>query len=73
VSARGEAANGGVSNVDRDGNSTLYTKIIGVIISTFETLPTSSSSLRPASADTEHMAKLPENPASMGLSGQNDM
>jgi hypothetical protein len=30
---------GGVSNVDIDGNNTLYIKVIGVTISTFETLP----------------------------------
>src|SRR5215471_3047487 len=34
---------------------------------------TASSSWRPASAGNEHVANLPENPASMGLSGQNDM
>jgi hypothetical protein len=33
----------------------------------------SSPSWRPASVDTEHGAKLPKNPAIMGLSGQNDM
>ena len=30
---------GGVSNVDRDGNNILQIKAIGVVISTFETLP----------------------------------
>src|SRR5262249_22122633 len=30
---------GGVSNVDIDGNNTLQIKAIGVVISTFETLP----------------------------------
>ena len=30
---------GGVSNVDRDGNNALQIKAIGVVISTFETLP----------------------------------
>src|SRR5262244_421820 len=30
------------------------------------------SSWRPASVDTEHGVKLPQNPASMGLSGHND-
>jgi len=30
---------GGVSNVDIDGNNTLYIKVVGVTISTFETLP----------------------------------
>jgi hypothetical protein len=30
---------GGVSNVDIDGNNTLHVKAIGVVISTFETLP----------------------------------
>ena len=30
---------GGVSNVDIDGNNTLWIKAIGVTISTFETLP----------------------------------
>jgi hypothetical protein len=34
---------------------------------------TSPSSWRPASADNKHGAKLPENPASMGLSGQNGL
>jgi len=32
---------GGVSNVDIDGNNALYIKAIGVVISTFETLPES--------------------------------
>jgi hypothetical protein len=32
-------AEGGVSNVDIDGNNTLHVKAIGVVISTFETLP----------------------------------
>src|SRR5215467_9467727 len=31
---------GGVSNVDIDGNNALQIKAIGVVISTFETLPT---------------------------------
>jgi len=30
---------GGVSNVDIDGNNALQIKAIGVVISTFETLP----------------------------------
>jgi len=30
---------GGVSNVDIDGNNTLQIKAIGVVISTFDTLP----------------------------------
>src|SRR5262244_592411 len=30
---------GGVSNADIDGNNTLYIKVVGVTISTFETLP----------------------------------
>jgi hypothetical protein len=30
---------GGVSNMDRDGNNTWQIKVIGVTISTFETLP----------------------------------
>src|SRR5215510_8788038 len=34
---------------------------------------TSPSSWRPASVDTGQGAKLPTNPASMGLSGHNDM
>jgi hypothetical protein len=33
------AATGGVSNVDIDGNNILQIKVIGVTISTFETLP----------------------------------
>jgi hypothetical protein len=32
-------AMGGVSNVDIDGNNALQIKAIGVVISTFETLP----------------------------------
>jgi hypothetical protein len=31
---------GGVSNADIDGNNALQIKVIGVVISTFETLPT---------------------------------
>jgi hypothetical protein len=31
---------GGVSNMDIDGNNTLQIKAIGVVISTFDTLPT---------------------------------
>ena len=34
---------GGVSNVDIDGNNALQIKVIGVVISTFETLPTGST------------------------------
>jgi hypothetical protein len=34
---------GGVSNVDIDGNNTLSFKVIGVVISTFETLPRNES------------------------------
>ena len=34
---------------------------------------TPSASGRPASVETEHGANLPHNPASMGLSGHNDM
>jgi hypothetical protein len=33
------AHGGGVSNVDIDGNNALQIKAIGVVISTFETLP----------------------------------
>ena len=33
----------------------------------------SASSWRPANVDTEHGAKLPQNPASMGFSGHKDM
>jgi hypothetical protein len=36
---------GGVSNVDIDGNNTLQIKALGVTISTFETLPFSSSAI----------------------------
>jgi hypothetical protein len=41
------AEEGGVSNVDIDGNNTLQIKGIGVIISTFETLPICASSVVP--------------------------
>ena len=34
---------GGVSNVDIDGNNTLQIKAIGVVISTIETLPEKES------------------------------
>jgi hypothetical protein len=33
---------GGVSNADRDGNNALQLKAIGVVISTFDTLPKES-------------------------------
>src|SRR6516225_11337074 len=36
---------GGVSNVDIDGNNALQIKAIGVVISTFETLPVMSVSM----------------------------
>jgi hypothetical protein len=35
----GEQSGGGVSNVDIDGNNALQIKGIGVVTSTFETLP----------------------------------
>jgi hypothetical protein len=34
-----QSPEGGVSNVDIDGNNALQIKAIGVVISTFETLP----------------------------------
>jgi hypothetical protein len=37
---------GGVSNVDIDGNNALQIKAIGVVISTFETLPINHSLLQ---------------------------
>src|SRR6266849_2891529 len=40
---KGTQTAGGVSNVDIDGNNALQIKVIGVVISTFETLPTSAS------------------------------
>src|SRR5262245_57694433 len=44
---------GGVSNVDIDGNNTLYIKGTGAVISTFETLPDAHSVETMASATTD--------------------
>src|SRR5262245_36120860 len=51
---------GSVSKVDIDGNNALQIKVIGVIISTFETLPTIDT--RPACLHTDaiHLSKSTE-------------